>query len=712
VSFETEALVDELVQAGSRGSLPLLQFALAELWEIRDKATAVITAADLSKIGGVTGALARHGDGALAQLLPAQRRAGRRVLMRLVTLEDTRASLSEDELVAGEAAAKAALSALIHARLVVVREVGDRVVYEIAHEALLAGWTTLRGWLDEERESRAVRHRLELAVADWERLGQHSDGLWTVAQLKEARCSSPRPCGRASASSSRQPGGDGPRQGAAAGVWLHARQEREATIDGYVQATEQARAQGQTAEREALAQRTQAFASFDHGDDAAGNATWAAAQALLPEAEQHYARAAQAIETALSYDPVREDLRARLADVLYDRALLAERMRQPMQVDERLTRLGLYDRDGARRARWGAAGTLRLTSDPPGATVQVERYEADAQGRRVARAQPGFTAGEAISLVPGSYRMTLSLTGHVTVHYPLMIERAADEAIEVHMPRSEVVPPGFVYVPRGRFLYGSAQEDELRMQFFSAQPLHSVETKPYLIATYETTYAEYLLFLDSMAPALRGQYLPMGLTLGRGNELVQREDGRWQLTLQSGTERYTAIAGELLRYQRRARRELVDWTKMPVSGIDFGDADGYLAWLDRSGRLPGARLCSEREWERAARGADDREYAHGDRLAPDDANFDLTYGRELAAMGPDAVGSYPQSQSPFGVHDTAGNVFELTVSDFDPGQRVARGGGFFFDKVTSRVVNRQVIDEGWRDSASGLRVCASYPTRP
>jgi hypothetical protein len=186
VSFESEALVDDLVKAGSRGSLPLLQFALAELWEIRDKTTAVITAADLSKIGGVTGALARHGDGALAQLLPAQRRAGRRVLMRLVTLEDTRASLSEEEIVAGEAPAKAALSALVNARLVVVREVGDRVVFEIAHEALLAGWATLRGWLDEERESRAVRHRLELAVADWERLGRSREGLWTTVQLKEA----------------------------------------------------------------------------------------------------------------------------------------------------------------------------------------------------------------------------------------------------------------------------------------------------------------------------------------------------------------------------------------------------------------------------------------------------------------------------------------------------------------------------------------------
>jgi hypothetical protein len=40
VGFESEALIDELVDAGSQGSLPLLQFALAELWEIRDPARA------------------------------------------------------------------------------------------------------------------------------------------------------------------------------------------------------------------------------------------------------------------------------------------------------------------------------------------------------------------------------------------------------------------------------------------------------------------------------------------------------------------------------------------------------------------------------------------------------------------------------------------------------------------------------------------------
>ena len=81
-----------------------------------------------------------------------------------------------------------------------------------------------------------------------------------------------------------------------------------------------------------------------------------------------------------------------------------------------------------------------------------------------------------------------------------------------------------------------------------------------------------------------------------------------------------------------------DWLRMPVSAISFEDAQAYVAWLSHTGRVPGARLCDEREWERAARGADARAFPGGAALEQDDANFDRTYGRIAAGFGPDEVG--------------------------------------------------------------------------
>jgi formylglycine-generating enzyme required for sulfatase activity len=136
---------------------------------------------------------------------------------------------------------------------------------------------------------------------------------------------------------------------------------------------------------------------------------------------------------------------------------------------------------------------------------------------------------------------------------------------------------------------------------------------------------------------------------------------------------------------------------------------GYLAWLDRSGRLPGARLCREVEWTRAARGADDRNYPHGSRLQQDDANIDVTYNRKPDGYGPDEVGSHPASVSPFGLQDMAGNAYELTLPA-TPGTDsvIARGGSWYFGEVSAFITNRQPATTRNRDSTLGLRVCASF----
>src|SRR5260370_6931692 len=82
-------------------------------------------------------------------------------------------------------------------------------------------------------------------------------------------------------------------------------------------------------------------------------------------------------------------------------------------------------------------------------------------------------------------------------------------------------------------------------------------------------------------------------------------------------------------------------------GVSPVEVQGYLSWLQISRNLFRPRLCTEVEWERAARGADGREFPHGDYLSPTDANFDETYEKNVTAMGPAEVGAHPNSRSPF-----------------------------------------------------------------
>jgi len=188
---------------------------------------------------------------------------------------------------------------------------------------------------------------------------------------------------------------------------------------------------------------------------------------------------------------------------------------------------------------------------------------------------------------------------------------------------------------------------------------------------------------------------------------LREVDGVWQLAFQPTTKRYVAASGAPVVYDGRRKNARQDWLRFPVAGISPTEANAYLAWLRSTGRVPGARLCTEAEWERAARGADDRLFPHGDELAGDDANIDQTYGRVDAAYGPDEVGSHPASRSPYDVDDLAGNVFDLVTSSLKPDELVIRGGAYWFQPISERSSNREPVPASYRDITTGIRVCAT-----
>ena len=228
-----------------------------------------------------------------------------------------------------------------------------------------------------------------------------------------------------------------------------------------------------------------------------------------------------------------------------------------------------------------------------------------------------------------------------------------------------------------------------------------------MIARKGTTFAQWIQFLMAQAPERQKTLLPSAAVLGgQGTfELQKAEAGRWRLV--KGDVR--VLDGQKFVYEGRAVRAEHDWLQFPVTGVSWQDALEYVKWLSDSRVVPRARMCREDEWERAARGADERLYAHGDVLGAQDGNFESTYGQHASAFGLDMVGSYPHVRSPFGLLDANGNAFELVRSTLEDDKIHARGGAYFFQAMTAATPNRAVWDPSWRNSSVGFRVCADLP---
>ena len=193
VTFE-EGLVATIVSEihYQPGALPLLQYALTELFDNREGRC--LTDRAYEHIGKTTGALARRAEAIYDELDPAGRETARQMFLRLVTLgevaEDTRRRVSRSELLA-VAADPDVMDEVIdiyttYRLLSLDHEPATRApMVEVAHEAILREWRRLRDWLDESRHDIRQQRLLAAAAADWQNANRDSSYLLHDARLEQ-----------------------------------------------------------------------------------------------------------------------------------------------------------------------------------------------------------------------------------------------------------------------------------------------------------------------------------------------------------------------------------------------------------------------------------------------------------------------------------------------------------------------------------------------
>ncbi|MET4293523.1 WD40 repeat protein/TPR repeat protein [Bradyrhizobium sp. LB8.2] len=190
-SIESATIERILDQAeGETVALPLVQFALEQIWErMRDGLSPADT---LTSLGGIGGALASRADEVLAALPPYQQKLAQRAILMAVQLgdvaaRDTRRRAWLDEIVpAGctERDVRDAVEPFVEARLLGIgaTDVG-RVWIELPHEALIRHWQRLYGWLETQREDLRFGRHLQTVASGWDRAKRPRGSLWRAPDL-------------------------------------------------------------------------------------------------------------------------------------------------------------------------------------------------------------------------------------------------------------------------------------------------------------------------------------------------------------------------------------------------------------------------------------------------------------------------------------------------------------------------------------------------
>jgi len=206
----------------------------------------------------------------------------------------------------------------------------------------------------------------------------------------------------------------------------------------------------------------------------------------------------------------------------------------------------------------------------------------------------------------------------------------------------------WVLIPSGNFVMGATDEQKASVYAFGGSPQWMDFIRPLV----ESSGPAHEVFLHSF-------YIFR-------NEVTNRE-----------YDEFARAAGHPRGHPRHAPHPGFDRPTQPAVFVTWNDARSYCAWA-------GARLPTEAEWEKAARGTQGFVYPWGntwdaeklqsmDRIArqalptiEEWESWRKQHLRETPEATTADVGSFPKGASPYGVMDMAGNVWEWVADWFDP----------------------------------------------
>ncbi|MCP4328538.1 MAG: formylglycine-generating enzyme family protein [Alphaproteobacteria bacterium] len=233
----------------------------------------------------------------------------------------------------------------------------------------------------------------------------------------------------------------------------------------------------------------------------------------------------------------------------------------------------------------------------------------------------------------------------------------------VRAPVAEPPVPATVAVPAGPFVYGSDRAEResaylldeaayghrvtRERKWYENEPLGTADTGAYRITETPVTNAQYAAFV--------------------------RDTGHNWPNVDADTWR----GYRLIHPYERTRRHA--WTgpapppgraDHPVVMVSHADAVAFADWLSAKTGMQW-RLPTEAEWEKAARGTDGRYFPWGNTFEPDRLN-----SHDLGPFDTMPVGSFPAGVSPYGVLDSAGQVYEWTATPKGDRRYIVKGGSW------------------------------------